>query len=214
MMFPPTSYRTLPRLKSHVHPRFAIFNAGVKIEILRRDEHELLKVFNDYPSLVKVAFIYKAWRRIIPVRAVAQKSYVDPNEELVPISDDDSGNLSDRSYRPLTKSGRGDGFHLRRRTRSAVVEHDDQCNQSQSGRGGTKTRKTSVKRKREVPAVNKRKVLSESSTYNQQFLSQATLSRFNQQYGEGVWTGDRIRHWSHWNAFPKKRRLVTSLSVF
>ena len=58
-------YRTLPRLKSHVQPRFAIFNAGVKIENLRRDKHELLKVFNDYPSLVKVAFIYKAWRRII-----------------------------------------------------------------------------------------------------------------------------------------------------
>jgi hypothetical protein len=191
-------YRTLPRLKSHLRPEFAIFNAGIKLATLRGDLDQLGKIFEEYPSLVKVEKLYNAWIQKLPNDALNDRSYVDPDEELVPSSEDGSDNSKDGNYRSRTKSGHigEDGFnlHLRPRTRSVAA--------AERGRGMAKSRK--------APA--KRKVLSESSAHNQQLLSEATLSRINQQFGESVWTCDNIRDWSHWKAFPKKRKLFSSLS--
>ena len=192
-------YHTLPRLKSQLHPKFAIFNAGIKLAELRGNLDKLGKIFKEYPSLVKVEKLYNAWIQKIPDDALNNRSYVDPDEELVSSSDDGgSDNSKDGNYRSQTKSGyTGENrfhLHLRPRTRNAAAAE----------------RGPEMAKSWKAPA--KRKVLSELSAHNQQLLSEATLSRINQQFGESVWTCDNIRDWSHWKTFPKKRKLFSSLS--
>ena len=77
-------YHTLPRLKCQLHPKFAIFNAGIKLAELRGNLDKLGKIFKEYPSLVKVEKLYNAWIQKIPDDALNDRSYVDPDEELVP----------------------------------------------------------------------------------------------------------------------------------
>ena len=93
-------YHTLPRLKSQLHPKFAIFNAGIKLAELRGNLDKLGKIFEECPSLVKVEKLYNAWIQKIPDDALNDRSYVDPDEELVPSSDDGgSDNSKDGNYR-------------------------------------------------------------------------------------------------------------------
>ena len=234
-------YSSLPVLESHVHPKFVVFNAGMKMRklVLEGKSAVLKKPFEDYPSLTKIQYLYRNWIQELPKFALKDKTYVDPELELVYDCefDDDIGDGNgddphdndsdyDEPMRTRTTLGRGDGFYLRRRTRSVVQAEQARSNEDngfddqarprtrsvaaeQAGNGdvngarGGKTRKT---RTSKVP-VKKRKVLSESFTHNQQLLSEATLSRINQQFGEAAWTADRIRQWSN---FRKKRRVVPS----
>lgn len=201
-------YRTLPRLKSHLRPEFAIFNAGIKLATLRGDLDQLGKIFEEYPSLVKVEKLYNAWIQKLPNDALNDRSYVDPDEELVPSSEDGSDNSKDGNYRSRTKSGHigEDGFnlHLRPRTRSvAAAERDGNGgDQIKSGRRGK--RNTEKEKRAPEKRAPKRKVLSETSNRNQHLLSEATLSRLDHQIGEAAWTGDRIHQWS--KTFPKRKR--------
>lgn len=212
-------YHTLPLLESHLHPKFAIFNAGSKLKKLETPESfsKLETLFDKYPGLEKTLRLYDAWIRPLPASALKDESYFDPNDILVEDSNgSEHSDDEDIDYTCQTKSGRGDGFKYfpktrsvaaadrakRPRTRSIAAAEEDgdfETNQAKS----TRRRKTSAKQK--APAVVKKwKVLSESSTFNQQLLSEASISRINQQYGESVWTDDRIRRWS--NTFPKKRK--------
>ena len=75
-------YHTLPRLKCQLHPKFAIFNAGIKLAELRGNLDKLGKIFEECPSLVKVEKLYNAWIQKIPDDALNDRSYVDPDEEL------------------------------------------------------------------------------------------------------------------------------------
>ena len=43
-------YHTFPLLESHLHPKFAIFNARMKISKILQ-ERSSLQLFDDYPSL-------------------------------------------------------------------------------------------------------------------------------------------------------------------
>ena len=153
------------------------------------------KIFNDYPSLLEIQRLHNAWIKGLPIGALHDVSYVDPNLVLehVPTSDreDDSGDdYPDCSYR--TMSGRGDGYRLRPTWSVAATQQD--------GNGACLPNPSP----QEAPAAKKRKVLSGSFTHNQQLLSEESLSRINRQYVEDAWTSDRIRHWSetsfhqHW----------------
>lgn len=213
-------YRAFPELKSHLHPKFVIFDAGKKLEKLMGISDnppvvmEILNVLPSRPATISnIVKLYSAWIRNIPQDALDDISYVDPNEELVSELEDgsDGGDGDDsedgdyKGYDSRTKSRRGNGKILCRITRSiSAKRRGGQSNQTKFGNGGSKTRR--------APAV-KRKVLSDSSTHNQHLLSEATLSRLNQQSGESIWTSDHIRHWSHSKTFPKRRKFVSSLSV-
>jgi hypothetical protein len=195
-------YPSLSTLQSHIHPKFAIFSAGMKMRALglKDGPDEIRKLCDEYPCLSKIIKLHAVWEGDVPHKAGKDKSYVDPNDERVPRDSSESDNHEDGDYRSYqTKSGRGDGFHLRPKTRSVTAAEI---------RGG-RTRKGKGKGK--AHTVRKRKVLSESSSHNQRLLSEATLSRFNQQFREPYgWTDDRIRHWSRGKTFSKKRRKFTS----
>ena len=176
----PYPYDKLPCLTSHIHPKFAIFDAGEKLEALGElssSQQELREVLSGNPGLEKIRILYSAWIRTPPKDSVNDISYNDPNFVLAyePEDDgDDSDDPEDGDYTNRTKIGLGNGTFPRPRTRSAVA----------------------AERSRKAPvAVKRQKVLSGSSNHNQR-LSKATLTRFNQQFGEAVWTGDRIRGWS------------------
>jgi hypothetical protein len=69
-------YSSLPTLKSHLHPKFAIFSAGMKLRSL--DDAELDKLHDEYSSLSKIIKLYTAWGRVISRKAKKDKSYIDP----------------------------------------------------------------------------------------------------------------------------------------
>lgn len=226
-------FRALPLLESHLHPKFAIYDAGRKLKTLAESsstQDELKEVLLDYPSLGQVKILYDVWIQTPPRFALQDTSYImDPKDVLVEYSSDEGSYIDgnegsdyhDRTNR--TKSGRGDGFHIRPRTRSVartrseaaerdnltnrIKNDDDDQTRAKSGRGRARTGKTPAKQKKAPAVVKKRKVLSDSHTHNQQLLSEATLSRFNQQSREAAWTGDSIRLWS---TLPKKRKLKVS----
>lgn len=138
--------------------------------------------------------MYLAWVQPVPKIAQKDKSYRDLNDVLTADSNDE-----DRSYHDghsnRTRSGRGDGFSLRPRTRGVAAGRDGDG--SDNFNGGH----DSCAEDRLHPSArkaSKRKVLSlsESSNHNQSFLSEATLFNFNQQIGEAAWTDDRIHQWS------------------
>jgi hypothetical protein len=212
-------YDTLPRLRSHLHPKFVIFNTGKKLRralegIILDPELQRLN-----PNLVTILRVYDAWILPLPVNAMDDVTYVDPHVELVSEDDgnpdDDPNDLDYRGSRTnRTPSGRGDGHHLRPRTRSvAASEQHDKGGDPERVRPGTRkedrdnlNRLGGNTRAKGRSPVKKRKVFSESA-HNQQFLSEASLSRHNRQFGEAPWTACRIRHWS--KTFPKKRKLVS-----
>jgi hypothetical protein len=203
-------YNNLPRLISHIHPKFVIFNAGEKLTSSNLSIDQARTLVDDNPGIGKMLNLYSAWIRPPPKGYESNESYEDPKVVLVPVEDSIDSSVDDpedpedtdykcRTYR--TKSGRGDGF--RPHTRSvAVVAAAEQAAANRDGNGvgdgRTRTRKAPVK---------KRKVLSESFTQNRQLLSEATLSRINQQTEEAAWSAERIRQWS---SFAKKRRVVPS----
>jgi hypothetical protein len=208
-------YDNLPKLKSHLHPRFAIFDAGRKLRKLgEQSPEDLEKVLKNNSGLEKIIMLYNAWIRPPPTHSQANVSYYDPNQYLEYISEEDDnggngeedGNGKDdpedsefdegRTYR--TKLGRGDGWVLRSRSLVAGT------NRLKSGPGGPRTQEG----QNAPAAVKRRKVLPKSRIHNRQLLSKATLFSFNRQCGDAVWTSDRIRHWSR---TISKKKLVSRL---
>ena len=136
---------------------------------------------------------------------------------------DDNNNDDDDDNK--TESGRGDGLRpvtrsiraVRRdgngarpgRTRTQITPADRQDGDDHRGVGAS-TKHTG--KQKALAVKKKRKVFSESSTHNQQLLSEATLFSFNQQFGVAPWTDDRIRHWSM--SFPKKRKFSSRPRVY
>ena len=119
-------YDDLPPLVSHLHPKFAIFDAGRKLKMFGNvsNQQVLEKFYDKYPELQKVWNLYRAWTRVPPIESLEDESYNDPHTVLV--FDDNSycddprdGDCEDRTNR--TKEGRGDGFYLRPRTQSVLV---------------------------------------------------------------------------------------------
>ena len=204
-------FNTLPLLNSHLHPKFAIFDAGIKMARLTHQK----SMFLNNPSLLKIWRLYNAWKRPLPKEALGDESYQGSNvlvREVGNSGDEGDNDLDDSDYdghNKRNKGGRENGSFHRPRTRSvtsayprtrsiAAAERDGNGgDQIKSGRRG---KPNTGKEKR----ASKRKVLSETSNRNQHLLSEATLSRLDQQIGEAAWTGDRIQQWS--KSFPKRKR--------
>jgi hypothetical protein len=130
-------YNELPRLESHLQPKFVIFDAGSKLNKLLRvlKKREYQKITDNHPDidLETVIMLYDAWTRELPDFALNDESYVDPNDISPPAreygggsSGDGGDDPEDRDYVANgTNSGRGDEARFRPRTRSiAAAEHD------------------------------------------------------------------------------------------
>jgi hypothetical protein len=165
-------FKTLPIIKSHLHPKFAIVNAGRKIQKLGTTMvKDFRRVLLDFPILRVVMDVYTAWVRPADLN---DKSFnvlpVHPLELIGGDSGSDDGdNYDDSDYDNRTISCRP---HPRNRTTP------------QNSLQGSPVRK----RKRTEPAPrasgSKRKVLSELS-----------LSKHDHQIGARPWTGNLIRKW-------------------
>lgn len=219
-------FSTLPLLKSHLHPKFVIFDAGRKIAKMLEQRSGSLE---RYSGVDKIYRLYRAWLQPVPITAQKDTSYQDPNDVLTVLTTDDEedGSYSD-GHSNQTRTGRGDGFRVRPRTRSvtaakragdADADHRNRAKRNKGeigdrlpgrdGNGGDDFDDghdgcAEDRLRPSVKKASKRKVLSESSNHNQPLLSEATLSRFNQQIGDAAWTGDRIHQWS-----KRSKRLKT-----
>jgi hypothetical protein len=114
-------YKTLPNLKSHLHPKFAIFDAGRKMKDLSQQSKiplpELRKLLSDYPALTMIQELYNAWTQKIPADALEELSYVNvSNVEVFSPYDDNDG---DTNY--YGRIAHGDGHSNRPRTRSLAA---------------------------------------------------------------------------------------------
>jgi hypothetical protein len=203
-------YSDLPHLVSHIHPKFVIFNTGSKLKKLELilSKKALRKLFVDYSGLKKIQILHNAWIQPPTIGYELNESYEDPNivlvEEDSSFDDSEDGEYDYRTNR--TKSGRGDGFRPRTRSAAAAANRGGRpktrsvaaAERLESGPGRAETRNTlatkarAIKKRKVLAAAKRRKVLA--ATHSQQ-LSKATLTRFNQQFGETVWTAGRIRLW-------------------
>ena len=100
-------YHTIPLLKSHLHPKFVIFNGGCKLTGLEAHGAGALytRIINEFPSLEKVMSVYDSWRAKVPEVVLKDETYVDPKSVLQPYD-------HDGDYNNQTKSGHGDGYRL------------------------------------------------------------------------------------------------------
>lgn len=195
-------FENLPLLKSHLHPKFAIFDAGRKL--LKLDPPPYLKLIETFPSLSfsSVQDLYTTWTHDPPTNeAPRDQSYNVPNKVF------DEGDFID-DFNDVGDPRDGD-----------YVGRSNKTNQTGSVRigytriGNTKqevdseVKPTAVKRKHPHPNRPTRKVFSEwYNYYNRQLLSELTLSSINRGFGETACTDDRIRDWL--KTLPKRKRLV------
>ena len=190
-------YRTLPQLESHIHPKFVIYNAGEKIHRLWDEDVDASEAFNkDYPDAKMALDLYTAWIKKTPKHSLKDKSYINPAADIVVYSSEEDVDISG-DYKNRTGIGRVGRPYLRPRTRSVSTSQRNLRPRNQNGSNGVgpgqaRTPKKSIKKK---SSNKKRKVYSDLSTHHQQLLSEAILSRFNQQCGVDGWTDDKIHWW-------------------
>ncbi len=167
-------FKTLPIIKSHLHPKFAIVNAGQKIQKLgTTNGKNYLRMITDYPILGDVMRVYTAW---LLAADLDDKNFNVPPIPLLDLGGDsgvdDGDNDDDSDYDNRT-------IPCRPRPRNRITP--------KNSLQGSPVRK----RKRTEPAPrasgSKRKVLSELS-----------LSKLH-QIGARPWTGHLIREWDQEN---------------
>lgn len=92
-------YFSLPLLeKCHVHPKFAIFDAGMKMRnFISEDADGFKKNHWWLPQPSNVQLLYRCWIQDLPGHAPEDTTYVDPDYELVygPPEHDTSDDTSD-----------------------------------------------------------------------------------------------------------------------
>jgi hypothetical protein len=171
-------FTSLPYLKSHLRPQFAIFNAGLKLmkavdqkrvqkEEEALEQQQLENLVNDSPDLTLVMDLYKAWDWKPPEGHEEEQSYFPPDP-----SDDDVDVV--------------------------VVDDDKDSDYDDSIVSRSKKRKRKAPKQKESaqkppPKGHKRKQLS--VPFRHQSLSEMTLSRL-EQLGRAGWTRKNIHKWS------------------
>ena len=101
--------KTLPIIKSHLHPKFAIVNAGEKMyKLLGTNLEDAKRVLLDFPILKVVMDVYTAWTRVSE-EDLSNKSFNDPPVSPLDLiggdspsddnNDDDNNNSSDYDNR-------------------------------------------------------------------------------------------------------------------
>jgi hypothetical protein len=83
----------IPLLKSHLQPKFVIYNAGKKLAGLKNAL--LKKVIKDYPSTASMLSLYEAW-----MREPADDREEDPSYNLPDVNEDDDEDDDDNEDIP------------------------------------------------------------------------------------------------------------------
>lgn len=160
-------FATLPLLESHVHPKFVIADAGIKLVSFTIDE--LKELFKNYPDLAYILSLYNAWIRPLNARQLNDPSFIVPKVNDEDDDDDGDGDNNDDS------------------------DYDDRP-PSQRSRKRKAPANSQAKSQRSNP---KRHASSKRSRPKGKPLSQTRLSCHNQLLGKRAWTYDRIRKWSN-----------------
>lgn len=88
-------FHEVPWLKSHIQPKFVIYNAGLKLAGMKRGSIAILRTaLHNYPSLIKIMDIYTAWIEPLPEEAPHDTSFINPSDNLLS-SEDELGNGGD-----------------------------------------------------------------------------------------------------------------------
>lgn len=97
-------FKTLPLLECHLHPKFAIVEAGRRMQKYRKwaltsQEHVALveTVTSQWPTITKIEDIYEAWMRPLPDGALENHMF-DPLEHLGDDESDDESMGSGNSF--------------------------------------------------------------------------------------------------------------------
>ena len=102
-------FKTLPLFKSHIHPKFVIFNAGAKlVDLATADVSKLVK---DFPGLSSIITLYNAW-----IRKLADNELND----LLFNDDHDDDYFSDQSPRSYFKKRKAPARRTKFRKRSKL----------------------------------------------------------------------------------------------
>lgn len=143
-----------PLLKSHLHPRFAIFEAGRRLESLQPNDYQRLLV--DFPSLALIGNVYEAWSRKPPEEWKKDESYNVQDGDDDDDDDDEHDGDGDPDYDDQTSIGRS--FGRKRPAQSSP------------------TPQTKRQRPNPRPSGSKRKVLSEltMANYHRQPIGKTT----------------------------------------
>lgn len=88
-------FHTLPKITSHIHPKFAVYALGHWLRAVRPDSRAA--VLTQWPSTHKVVKIWGRWMQPAPPRASSDPSYIDPDSELLNEGEDEGGvSIDDR----------------------------------------------------------------------------------------------------------------------
>jgi hypothetical protein len=184
-------FDTLPLIESHLHPKFAIFAAGMHLVNLdpASDLHQ--NIWKDNPGFSIIVGLYRAWTQKVADRQKQDPSYCNNDAFQVPFD-----------------YGIGDDYF-------GVRNGDDGDDDKDGDYSDRRTQPGRIAKPRELPLLDayKHKLRSmgkvtSSYTRNQQMLSKMTLYSHTRQCGQAAWTADRILDWSNQSApFPKKRKI-------
>ena len=110
-------FTSLPTLRSHIHPKFAIVSAGLRLTPIPRSDFAAL--IKTYPVLISIFKLYMAWSVSVPDWAESDPTYWPPDGyEDKEFTDDDEG-FEDGEYEEVvTRIGRAP--KTRRRVADAV----------------------------------------------------------------------------------------------
>jgi hypothetical protein len=201
-------FNTLPLLESHLHPKFVIYDAGIKMFSFLRDPSFTAQMVRDFPSLKMTVELYIAWAlNPLPDSSVNDPTYYDPDADEDEDSDKDGNDDDDPKdgdyvyHTTRTRHRRLGDIWPCSRTRNAAKQDGNDAPED----GVQEYPLPSTKQKAQAVGPIKRKVLSGSSSHNQPLLSEVTLSRHTQQLGEVSGT-DRVHEWKK-VLLKKKRKL-------
>jgi hypothetical protein len=161
-------FDTLPIIKSHLHPKFAIVNSGDKMHRLQKlDGKVFAKALGDFPSLRLLKDVYTAWTGWVDVN--------DPSfnvSRVVPLDFHENDDVN---------GGDGDD--------ADDSDYDDRTIPLRAGSKKNASQASPTrKRKRANPAP-------QASGSNRKVLSETSLSKHNEQRGTHLWSDRRILKW-------------------
>jgi hypothetical protein len=159
-------------MKSHIHPKFVIVNAGGKLQKLCGED--LMKVLLDFPILRVVMEVYTAWVR--PANLKDKSFNVAPVPLLNLIGGDSTGDDDNDDYNDSDYDNRTTPYRLYPQNRK-----------TQNSLQGS--------------PVRKRKCIEppQASGSERKVLSELSLFKHDQQSGARLWTGNRICKWDQEN---------------
>ncbi|KAH7921539.1 hypothetical protein BV22DRAFT_1122097 [Leucogyrophana mollusca] len=215
-------FDTLPVLVSHIHPKFAIVAAGMRLSTLQAEDVSALA--DAFPILPKIVALYRAWTGPCPANAQENDSFWPPYNP----SDDDADDDDDRGdeprdkdyndavtekgrYRSKTRNRARDASPTENRTRTRganqrpgqtdgaddMRDRDSDSAVTKKGRYNGGHRKRRRRRNWHESTGSSGDAPSASGKRTQSGgLSRATVAEHTCKVGKMEWSGDALLTWS------------------